>query len=208
MESSGRKNQIHCSQSTAALLIGAGKEQWITPRKEHVNVKGTGLIQTYWIRRSMTTSSHCDSEQPSSDTDLFQSVPSKAQQDTLPIEIRHDLQQTMPSRKIKRLVEWQTAVLSKLLRNVVAKRNEMQVSSDPVANPENVLEKRIPLDEVAEILKLPQFDQSSGGNEETEYLELDPVVENELEAFIGAICSKYNENRTCIVIESLASFVR
>lgn len=202
IESSGKKNRIHCSQSTAALLIGAGKEQWISKRKELVNASGMGLIQTYWIRRTATSSSNNESEPTYSDSGLNQSAMTKGQPNKLTTEIQDQSGQIMRSRKFKRLVEWQTAVLSKLLRNVVAKRKQMQIASYLVPSPDTVIEKRIPLDEVTELLKLPQFHHSSGGKDEAECMDLDPVVENELEAYIGVICSKYNDNRKYFVRES------
>jgi hypothetical protein len=158
MEGSGKKNQIQCSQSTAALLVNAGKEQWISKRKDLVNVKGTGLIQTYWIRHKSTSSSNNESEPKSSSSELIQSTLKEAQSFNLTTDIQNESGRTTISRKSRRLLEWQTTVLSKLLQNVVVKRNAMQIASDPVTSPERVSDKKIPLDEVAETLKLPQFD--------------------------------------------------
>ena len=49
MESTGKPNHIQVSQSTADLLVAAGKEDWIHPRDDIVNAKGKGEIQTYWV---------------------------------------------------------------------------------------------------------------------------------------------------------------
>jgi hypothetical protein len=48
MESNSERNRIQVSQSTADLLIADGKRHWLTPRKDLVNAKGKGLMQTYW----------------------------------------------------------------------------------------------------------------------------------------------------------------
>jgi hypothetical protein len=48
MESNSERNRIQVSQSTADLLIADGKGHWLTPRKDLVNAKGKGLLQTYW----------------------------------------------------------------------------------------------------------------------------------------------------------------
>ena len=48
-ESTGERNRIQISQSTADLLTEAGKSFWIRPREKRVHAKGKGDVQTYWI---------------------------------------------------------------------------------------------------------------------------------------------------------------
>jgi hypothetical protein len=63
MESTGQKGRIHVSESTATLLINAGKQAWINARDELVQAKGKGEMQTYWVKppdvgtKSTTTTS-------------------------------------------------------------------------------------------------------------------------------------------------------
>jgi hypothetical protein len=61
MESTGIRNKIQISQATANLLVSSGKAHWIRPRKEKVQAKGKGLLNTFWLhpvakRRSSTSS--------------------------------------------------------------------------------------------------------------------------------------------------------
>jgi class 3 adenylate cyclase len=56
MESTGQRNRIQCSQSTADQLIVAGKQSWITPREGMIIAKGKGEMQTYWIGLSSAKS--------------------------------------------------------------------------------------------------------------------------------------------------------
>ena len=49
MESTGTRNRIQASQTTADLLINAGFEHWVHPREELVHAKGKGEVQTYWV---------------------------------------------------------------------------------------------------------------------------------------------------------------
>lgn len=49
MESTGARGCIQLSQSTADILISAGKDHWVRPREDVVNVKGKGLVETYWL---------------------------------------------------------------------------------------------------------------------------------------------------------------
>lgn len=57
MESNGQKGRIHVSQSTADLLIAAGKRDWVRAREDKIQAKGKGLLQTYWVEIGSVTSS-------------------------------------------------------------------------------------------------------------------------------------------------------
>lgn len=49
MESTGERGRIQLSQSTADLLVFAGKERWFVPRDGTVTAKGKGALQTFWL---------------------------------------------------------------------------------------------------------------------------------------------------------------
>jgi hypothetical protein len=59
MESSSLPLKILSSQSTASRIVEAGKGHWLTARKDLVNARGKGLVQTYWVdaTRSQTNGS-------------------------------------------------------------------------------------------------------------------------------------------------------
>jgi hypothetical protein len=42
-------NKIQPSQTTAELLIGAGKAHWLTPREDAVEAKGKGALTPFWV---------------------------------------------------------------------------------------------------------------------------------------------------------------
>ena len=71
IESNGKANRIHASESTAALLVQAGKSHWVVPREDPIFAKGKGEMKTFWIQphnnQSVRSSSendeeNCDSE--------------------------------------------------------------------------------------------------------------------------------------------------
>ena len=49
MESHGLAGQIHISEETAHVLMAKGKSHWVTPREDQLDVKGKGLLQTFWV---------------------------------------------------------------------------------------------------------------------------------------------------------------
>jgi hypothetical protein len=62
MESNGQKNCIHVSQSTADLLIAAGKKHWITPREDMIEAKGKGTWQIHQFSDYVLTSVDCPND--------------------------------------------------------------------------------------------------------------------------------------------------
>jgi Adenylate and Guanylate cyclase catalytic domain len=50
MESGGEPGRIQVSQSTADLIIAAGKQKWLTERDELIAAKGKGTLRAYWLR--------------------------------------------------------------------------------------------------------------------------------------------------------------
>ena len=47
LETTGKPDKIHVSQETAAYLIAAGKEHWLTLREDKVSAKGTILVVSF-----------------------------------------------------------------------------------------------------------------------------------------------------------------
>lgn len=47
--STGQADRIQVSSDTAELLIAAGKESWLLPREDEVQVKGKGTMKTFWL---------------------------------------------------------------------------------------------------------------------------------------------------------------
>jgi hypothetical protein len=51
MESTGIRNKIQISESTADILTKYGMSHWITPREDAVEAKGKGFLKTFWVNR-------------------------------------------------------------------------------------------------------------------------------------------------------------
>jgi Adenylate and Guanylate cyclase catalytic domain len=98
MESTGSANYIQVSQTTADLLIAAKKDHWLEARQEKVDVKGKGMMQTYWAdpkNGGISVSLHsCSTDNGNA-------------------EIVH---------RNERMIFWCTDIMAKLLVQVVARR--------------------------------------------------------------------------------------
>jgi Adenylate and Guanylate cyclase catalytic domain len=109
MESNGLPGMIQVSQKTADLLIEAGKENWVQTRKELVDVKGKGALQTYWVDPKSRMGSDSQSEMSKSEIDLLPDSSASWNTHT-------------DFAMLERLIEWNLASFTTLLKGVVAWR--------------------------------------------------------------------------------------
>eukprot|EP00537_Pseudo-nitzschia_pungens_P012229 CAMPEP_0172385680 /NCGR_PEP_ID=MMETSP1061-20121228/3292_1 /TAXON_ID=37318 /ORGANISM="Pseudo-nitzschia pungens, Strain cf. pungens" /LENGTH=1145 /DNA_ID=CAMNT_0013114773 /DNA_START=426 /DNA_END=3863 /DNA_ORIENTATION=+ len=112
MESTGVKNRIQMSVTTARLLIDRGKGKWVEKRPEKVDVKGKGLQETYFFKQIFgkhDASSVASTSETETDTD-----PS----DLTSPENLHNLGSGLSS-KTHRLIKWNTEVLSRRIKSIL-----------------------------------------------------------------------------------------
>jgi Adenylate and Guanylate cyclase catalytic domain len=109
MESNGLPGMIQVSQKTADLLIEAGKENWVQTRKDLVDVKGKGALQTYWVDPKSRMGSDSQSEMSKSEIDLLPDSSASWNFNT-------------DFAMLERLIEWNLASFTTLVKGVVAWR--------------------------------------------------------------------------------------
>lgn len=173
MESTGVPNKIQASDSTAQLLIQAGKQAWVKAREELVVAKGKGSMKTFWIEPklmgSMAMSSSDTSERMYSQLD----------------------------ERTARLIDWNTDILARLIRHICAKRLVTKASrvarsgtgTIPSAKKDTILE------EVCEIIDLPDFNATYYlEHQDPDLVELDEEVSTQLHDFVVSIAALYNCN--------------
>jgi Adenylate and Guanylate cyclase catalytic domain len=182
-ETTGQRDRIHITQELADLLIVSGKESWIEPRKQKVFAKGKGMLSTYWLKTNNVKAQEGKAEAPDEKQAIALEQP--------------DLPRSAELQKLDRLVEWNVDILSKILRDLVVKR-EILNKLDPFRYPPNNELKLKELesgsfriggtvvDEVQEVIELPPFD---------------PEVERQVESSDSIALSTD-------VIEQLKSFIR
>ena len=179
MESTGCMDKIHISNKTAMLLEQHGRKSWVSPRNDSVNVKGKGFLSTYWLnitpRRAnsiRSAGSHSDSPMPNMDT------------------------KESPIQQKERLVDWMTDLFLKHIVKIVGRQDAEKVGK---ARPSDLVYRVPPnstsLDEVAEVIKLPQFDRKATARAAKRgKVTVPPVVVYQLRDVISRIANMYLDN--------------
>jgi Adenylate and Guanylate cyclase catalytic domain len=153
MEQTGSMNMIQISQATANLLDAAGKSHWFKPREHLIEAKGKGVMQTYWA--SLSSGGSESSKNKSTKTSVLSADDHHA-------ESLENVMNLMTDKMI-RLIDWNADILLRLLRQIVGQRPAQpeSCSIDPFEGLMSQMKGRIALDEVVEIIALPDFNVKS-----------------------------------------------
>jgi 3'5'-cyclic nucleotide phosphodiesterase/Adenylate and Guanylate cyclase catalytic domain len=212
LESSGDGNAVHMSKETASLLIDAGKRSWVQDREDSVELKGKGTLKTYWLVTNLSPVTPAEDRSEGSDS-VDRPSRSAAHGDDL-------------DGKTRRLVDWNTDLLVRMVREIVARRQaqperkwQAPVGGRPgdaagVSNYSNSTHTN-PLDEVVEIIHLPGF--HNGNVVDAQKIELDPEVSQQIRHYVESIASMYRRNdfhnfehasHVCMSVAKLLSRIR
>lgn len=200
IESTGMRGHIHVSEQTSHLLVAAGKSDWIISRQDQVEAKGKGLMRTFWLALRVNKGSSTE------DSDLCDT------EETMPIVLEAG-QMRMPDehkpvvpteteereRKIQRLVEWNSEMLLQLLKQILARRRVIKAKStsatDLFAAAKSISSNRtLVVDEVAEVITLPEFDAKIVNKLNTGEVVLPDEAVVQLKEYVSMIASMYNDN--------------
>jgi hypothetical protein len=211
MESNGQKNKIHISKETAEFLRSAGKERWLTAREDKIVAKGKGEMETFWLQ--------CESRGSSNESSRGASDISSNGGDDLVHDVEGELGpvQRQLSEKYQRLVAWNVEVLSRLLKEIQAKRQLSGVVPDSEEKIQAVElsfdNGSLVLDELVDIISLSDCNLSIK-KKNVDVIELSPKVTRQLGDFLSILASYYRENafhnfehvRKCILHVPLLKF--
>ena len=184
LESTGRPNRIHTSKRTAQLLISAGKEAWLEKIDTPSELKGKGLFQTFFINphgdRALTVLS-------SFDITINESVELLRQNES-------DYYDDVPGvdERTNRLINWNVEMLLQLMKQVAASPQKRSISPTEKYTGKLELRKQ-PLDEVQEIIVLPEFDKSCIRSHAAD-IHLPREVVQQLHLLVSKIALMYNDN--------------
>lgn len=190
IESSGQGNRIHLSESTAKLIVAAGKGGWVEARPDPVHLKGLGTMKTFWLSASARAGSVADRSQGN---------------DSLCGSDWGEVKCTMNGSdrlndQTQRLVEWNTENLLRLLRQIVASRGQPDARKQRRGSVTKLMpvigEASSTLGEVAEIIALPTFCHQTAGNEKIspDTINLGPKVEKQLMSYVSWVAQSYKAN--------------
>jgi class 3 adenylate cyclase len=207
IETTGKRNKIHLSMETAEELQHAGKAGWLCRREKAVEAKGKGILQTYWLLlkdeatgAASSCGSMCGAEEDTHEHQATTSIPKAIAQDApnLKAETADELEKSLPP-KIQRLVKWNVDVLTRLLKQVVAKRNAMsnRRNHDMMLTKAeaDIRKKFMVLDEVVEIIPLPGFNQRIyKRQEDPNSIELPKEVVEQMRLYVGCIAALHRDN--------------
>jgi hypothetical protein len=204
---------------TAALLIAADKESWVTERAEKVHAKGKGELQTYWLQikagsstgdaASIVTDFDASSNHGGEDRVEAATTGSKQGAGISRFGNAEAMKEKMALiAKSKRLVEWNTDILAKLLKQIMVRRAARNIKQKllglyPTTTQKDVVDTSFdrvppighPIDAVKDIISLPHFNPKAfSKNVNFESIEISEVVMAQLSAFVGNIADLYQLN--------------
>jgi len=189
-------NRIHISSDTADLLMAAGKGHRLRMRHDKVAAKGKGELTTYWLdlrgESGQSTMSGTSSESYDGATHIEHSPADKGKIMSA-IQSTEDHHDAMPHKimndKINRLIDWN-----------IARREAAGVRAESASRMEELEQEKMyrdttVLDEVIDIITLPQFDPSVAHRQKSaDRIELGEKVMTQLRDFVQTIAAMYNEN--------------
>ncbi|CAB9525455.1 Receptor-type guanylate cyclase gcy (Partial), partial [Seminavis robusta] len=195
MESTGEKNRIQVSADTAALIKAAGKGKWLSPRTERAQVKGKGVMQTYWLRIFAESSSGASS-MGTAMSEFGGDDAVAGLVGNLAPSMDPSKQQEVEEAKLNRLVSWNVDILSKVLKQIMARRKANPPKLPAKPEKTNVNNKKGPmLDEVVDVVNLPQFDSKNYRNYvDPATVQLSTEVQDQLALFVRKVARLYRNN--------------
>ena len=195
MESCGERQRIQLSAATAEILESRGKGHWLREREGGVEAKGKGVMRTFWLEIKSSGSVGGSSATGSSKT---LNEPLFSDDDEKPMDALSSIRKS--DAKMDRLIDWNTEILSGLLRQVVARRQALAAQSStstaaivPSSHATISTGNRTPFEEVKEIIALPAFVPNLD-SQHPDAIDLGEKVSQQLRAYVALIAGLYQDN--------------
>lgn len=155
MESTGRAGCVQVSETTAQILLKAGKSHWVVQRPQMINIKGKGPQQTYWLVASDGA--------PFDKTSLEKN----------PTEC------SCRAERDARLVKWTKRVLEGQLRKVLATRSlsmTVHFENESLIKPVEI--------KAQELISFPPLQEGNRAAKRAKRTKVTKIVQDELEMFV------------------------
>lgn len=188
MESTGAGNRIQLSETTAQLLIDAGRSDWVKHRDDEVHVKGKGVVNTYWLVKEIDQHLPVREQKGTTDEVASSATP----------KIGINVAMSLDQSKNHRLVSWLAELMKEQLRRIAAQRQTRRLASfswNAIDADSCILRGKTVLDEVVDAFVMPKL------NAKTFQYRVDPNsivisddVHEQLYCFVHIIATKYRKN--------------
>jgi hypothetical protein len=199
VEASGEPGRIHISEETATLLRKAGKRKWLEKRHPKIETKAKGALQTFWLDISKRRV-YCRHTGEGGSL-----VPDDAVGDSTGWEhTEHDdaaddnEELGSPTDRTGRLIDYNVEVLLRLLKQIIARRNVKVAKTrlSKTLSDSGMKQKGLmPIEEVKEIITLPQFDRKTAGRQlDVDRVEVPAVVSYQLKDYVKQVADMYRDN--------------
>ena len=224
MESTGARGKIQLSEQTADLLVAHGRGTWIKPREDPVQAKGKGTLKTFWLEEDVAPPrlwQENDDADEEFQTEIHEddginldglgtsSVASASKDNNsergggllaamvnTPTPV--DNAAALMERKTQRLVDWNTELLMQLLKQVVARRfavSGRRTQPDALWEmAQKVGEGHMPVEEVLEIIQMPDFDERAIRQVDPDTVILSPEVTAQCRTYVSMLAAMYRDN--------------
>jgi Adenylate and Guanylate cyclase catalytic domain len=192
METTGTPNKIQMSTETANLLIEAGKSKWVVPRPDVVLAKGKGELRTFWFKRNASSAGSVRSLSILDDGDTG----ATGEEEFMSDASLHPTLQMNDMSRTKRLIDYNVEVLAKLLHQIVIRRASYPPEMSTRNQRKNLRAREgLVIDEVKDIVDLPQFDVSAFKKQiDPDSISISPRVHEQLVHFVTRIADLYRPN--------------
>lgn len=205
-----------CSfQETAEILKAGGKAHWVSPRKDKIQAKGKGELETFFIDiKKQSSGSQTSARSAASYEDSVQlDMPHLQKPLCNAAGTDMTLQVNVPPQ-LKRRVHWNTDILIRMLQQIVARRDaetEHQKALGEKANSgrklldlndaqflddvEGSANSTTAMEEVAEVITLPDYNPEAAKYEKNSWeVVLPPAVIKQLQEYVTVVASLYHHD--------------
>eukprot|EP00980_Cylindrotheca_fusiformis_P011198 scaffold2563_cov124-Cylindrotheca_fusiformis.AAC.29 len=197
MESTGVRDRIQVTQATADLLTEAGYAKWLVPRSSRIYVRGKGEMQTYWVRKAKSPvgkGSGLKSEISAADDTIETNGDESAGESSSEFDLGP--KSTPVLTKTERLVEWDVAMLTSLLQQIIASRGGSVKHIKSLSTEEMTIGTNgTVLEEFTPIIPLKRFEaEDLQQRRSPSTIEIGDKVKCQLRGYLSKVASMYPDN--------------
>ncbi|GKZ00220.1 hypothetical protein MPSEU_000974900 [Mayamaea pseudoterrestris] len=203
IETTGAGSRIHVSLDTADIITSAGKGHWLEERKDVVHAKGKGALKTFWLKINKASNYATSNTDSGTSSGGSVGAADTEQEDTSvnEVSVKEVFIAPQPvSEKYARLIDWNTEILFRILKQVVARRDaskQMPTSEAQLRQLEmdTLRSTRIVLDEQVDVIMLPKYDSEVAARQvNPDDIVISEDIHDLLREYMQDVATSYRDN--------------